>query len=192
MSDPKITVVIPTYNGAAYLREAIQSVLHQTRPAHELIVVDDGSSDNSAEIAVELVSPEHVIKQANQGAAVAINTGIAHSSGDLIALLDHDDLWAPDKLERQCQTLEREREYEAVFGLVQQFISPDASDETRATVHCPDMPQPGLSASALLVRRSALERIGPFRGIGSAAFPEWFALAQLVGLRYAVPDYLVA
>jgi glycosyltransferase involved in cell wall biosynthesis len=97
----KISVVIPLYNGAAYIKEAVLSVLSQTLSCHELIVVDDGSTDNGAEI-VRALSETHAVKllsKANGGQSSARNFGVAHAEGDLIALLDQDDVWYANHLQ---------------------------------------------------------------------------------------------
>ena len=93
-----VTVIIPCYNGAAYLREAIDSALDQTHPPLEVIVIDDGSTDDSAAIAESYGPPVCVIRQENQGESVARNRGIDEAKGDWVAFLDADDLWKPTKL----------------------------------------------------------------------------------------------
>ncbi|MGB9688905.1 glycosyltransferase family 2 protein [Thermogutta sp.] len=98
---PRISVVIPVYNGAKYLREALASVKDQTLPPYEIIVVDDGSTDGSADIAKSFDDDIIVLTQANRGESAARNVGMDAASGDWIALLDADDVWHPEKLERQ-------------------------------------------------------------------------------------------
>lgn len=100
MPDPAISVVIPCYNAASFLGETLRSVLAQTQPPREVIVVDDGSTDDSARIAESFGPPVRVLRQANGGAAVARNTGVTAATGDWIAFLDADDLWHPQRLER--------------------------------------------------------------------------------------------
>lgn len=100
-----MSVVIPCYNGAAYLRETLASVLAQTYQPIEVLVIDDGSTDNSAAIANEFGPPVRVIQQPNQGGSVARNRGIDEAQGDWIAFLDADDLWLPEKLERQVRLI---------------------------------------------------------------------------------------
>jgi glycosyltransferase involved in cell wall biosynthesis len=97
----KISVVIAAYNASATLGRAIQSVLAQTRPADEIIVVDDGSTDGTAEVAGQFGSSVKVISQTNGGVSVARNSGIQNASGDWIAFLDADDEWLKDKLQLQ-------------------------------------------------------------------------------------------
>ena len=101
---PLVSVVIPTYDGAYYLGETIGSVLAQTYPHLEVLVVDDGSTDGTpnAAVAGHDADPRvRYLRQANAGTAAARNLGVAHARGEFIALLDHDDLWEPHKLERQ-------------------------------------------------------------------------------------------
>lgn len=100
---PHISVVIPSYNYARYVTEAVESALKQTLPPLEVIVVDDGSMDNTQEVMKTYAGNPHVryIRQENRGLSGARNTGIRHASGCYIALLDADDRWKPDKLERQ-------------------------------------------------------------------------------------------
>lgn len=102
MSDKSsVSVIIPCYNGAPYLRETLESALAQTHTPLEVIVVDDGSTDDSAAIAESFGPPVRVIRQENQGESVARNRGIDEARGEWIALLDADDLWKPRKLELQ-------------------------------------------------------------------------------------------
>lgn len=107
MSAPRFSVVIPVYNGAAFVSRAIESVLAQTWPAHEIIVVDDGSTDATCAVAAELVAnhPEQVryLHQANAGVSAARNTGAQAASGDWLAFLDADDWFYPDRLEAHAR-----------------------------------------------------------------------------------------
>jgi glycosyltransferase involved in cell wall biosynthesis len=104
-SSPSISVVIPCYNAAPFLRPAIESILGQTRPATEVIVIDDGSTDDSARIASSFGPAVRVIRQENQGESAARNRGIEAATGDWVAFLDADDLWLPTKLERQAELI---------------------------------------------------------------------------------------
>jgi len=101
-----VSVVIPCYNGSMYLRETLKSALSQTLSPLEVIVVDDGSTDDSATIAESFGSPVRVIRQKNQGESVARNRGIDEAKGEWIAFLDADDLWKPEKLEKQFEVVE--------------------------------------------------------------------------------------
>lgn len=106
-SRPTVSVVITTYNYADFIVTAVESVLAQTRPADEIIVVDDGSTDTTPELVAPYVERNVVtyIQQANQGPSVARNRGIQASTGDVLGFLDADDTWLPDKLQRQLEWL---------------------------------------------------------------------------------------
>lgn len=104
---PTVSVVIPTYNRAHFIGEAIASVRAQTYPCSEIIVVDDGSTDHTATVVAALGPGIRYLQQPNAGPAAARNHGIANACGDLIAFLDTDDRWRPQKLERQVALLER-------------------------------------------------------------------------------------
>lgn len=103
---PTVSVIIPCYNGAVYLRETLQSAANQTQPPLEVIVVDDGSTDDSAAIAESFGPPVRVLRQANQGESVARNAGIAAAQGEYLLFLDADDLLEPDALERLAQAVD--------------------------------------------------------------------------------------
>ena len=123
---PLVSVVIPAYNRAAYLAQAIDSVLAQTYTPLEIIVVDDGSTDDTAQLAASYLPRIQLIRQANAGAAAARNSGIAQSHGELIALLDSDDRWLPDKLARQVPLFADQR-VGLVHGGIRSFRDSDGS-----------------------------------------------------------------
>ncbi len=114
---PKVSVVIPTYNRGHTVCEAIESVLAQTFGDFEVIVVDDGSADDSAEkIAAIRDSRVRYIRQSNAGVSAARNRGVAEARGEIISFLDSDDLWKPEKLTHEVRFLEEHPEVPAVFG----------------------------------------------------------------------------
>jgi glycosyltransferase involved in cell wall biosynthesis len=124
---PRISVIIPTYNCAAYLQQAVRSVLEQTYAAHEVIVVDDGSTDDTAAVIHPFGRGIRYVRTANGGAAAARNTGLELVSGDCVAFLDADDGWYPRKLEAQAMVLRTQPEVQAVccdFGLVSERGEP--------------------------------------------------------------------
>lgn len=99
-----VSIITPCYNGAKYIGETIDSVISQTYPDWEMIIVDDGSKDNSAQIVREYAEKDSritLVQQENAGSAAARNNGIRRAEGQYIALLDADDLWHPDFLEKQ-------------------------------------------------------------------------------------------
>jgi glycosyltransferase involved in cell wall biosynthesis len=117
---PKVSVIIPVYNAEKFLSETIESVIAQTYPDWEIIAVDDGSTDRSLEILRKyeqrLPSKIHVITQRNSGVSIARNNAIAIAKGEYIAFLDHDDLWLPEKLEKQVELLDSNKELGLVYS----------------------------------------------------------------------------
>ncbi|NDV91402.1 glycosyltransferase [Alteromonas sp. 345S023] len=101
-----VSVIIPCFNSQATIGDAIQSVINQTFPVHEIIVVDDGSTDNSANFVSERFPMVTLIKQANMGVSKARNVGIQRATGMWVAFLDADDVWLPEKLSHQFEKLE--------------------------------------------------------------------------------------
>lgn len=193
MSSFAISAIIPVHNGERYLAEAIRSVLAQTLPPDEIIVVDDGSTDASGEIARDFGPPVRVLTQANLGPAAARNLGVQHATGELLAFLDADDLWLPDKLARQAQVLWGDSACEAVFGRVENFISPEmCKAECCALAHAAR--QSGhIHIGALLIRRAAFLRVGWFdAGLRHGDFIDWWARASQIPLVYtALPDLVL-
>jgi len=103
---PKVSVIIPAYNAAPYIRATIDSVLNSTFKDFEVIVVDDGSTDETYKLLQNISHKVKVIRQENQGLSGARNTGIKNSTGEYIALLDSDDIWHQDKLKSQVEVLD--------------------------------------------------------------------------------------
>ncbi len=116
---PKISVIIPAYNAMAYLPATMATVLNQTFADFEVIVVNDGSSDETGEWVSQISDPRvKLISQKNQGNVAARNLGIAHAQGEYIAFLDADDLWEPTKLEKQVRCFEENPEIGLVYTWV--------------------------------------------------------------------------
>ncbi|MFT5396005.1 MAG: glycosyltransferase involved in cell wall biosynthesis [Gammaproteobacteria bacterium] len=107
----KVAVIIPTYNRAALLERALSSVIAQSYPATEIIVIDDGSTDNTQQLIENNYPQTRYIHQANSGVSAARNTGINATTCDWVCLLDSDDSWQPDKLEKQCKALTKNPDY---------------------------------------------------------------------------------
>ena len=170
-----VSVVIPVFNGAPYIAEAIASVQAQTRGAAEIVVVDDGSTDGGGEIAQGLADVR-VARQSQAGQAAARNHGARLARGEWLAFLDADDLWAPRKLELQLAALARDPELAMVFGHAVQFRDGRApASEAALPAHLP---------GAMLLRRSMFARIGGYRGewkVGEVV--EWYARALDLGLK---------
>jgi glycosyltransferase involved in cell wall biosynthesis len=120
---PTISVIIPTYNRADLIGQALESALAQTYPADEIIVVDDGSTDDTEQVVAQYAGRVRYMRQVNAGPSAARNRGIQASSGDFIALLDSDDLWVKDRLERQLSALTLHPDLDFIFGLEAKFNS---------------------------------------------------------------------
>ncbi len=113
---PAVSVIIPTYNSAHFVVEAVESVLAQTWQDLEIVVIDDGSTDETAAVMTRFGPPVRYIQQRNGGVAVARNKGIRESSGKYIAFLDADDTWLPEKLEKQIELLEKDQDARACYS----------------------------------------------------------------------------
>jgi glycosyltransferase involved in cell wall biosynthesis len=166
---PKVSVIIPTYNHACYLPEAIESVLDQTYRDFEVIVVDDGSSDNTQEVVTRFGVQVIYIRQENRGLPAARNTGIRASAGEYVAFLDADDWFLPHKLQKQAAYLDGHPS----IGLVASgWIETDVYGRTLRTVKPWLSNRPFLLAECVLgvplvvhcvlVRRAWLETVGLF------------------------------
>lgn len=106
-----ISVIIPTYNRSDLIARSLDSVMAQTCPPHEVIVIDDGSTDNTSELVAERYPDVLMLEQGNKGVSAARNAGINVAKGDWICLLDSDDSWHPEKLEKQIKALNNQPEY---------------------------------------------------------------------------------
>lgn len=190
MHRPTISVIIPVYNGERYLSEAIESILAQTYRPIEVIVVDDGSTDSSAQIVKRFGKSLQYFFQTNSGTGAARNRGINSAAGNFFAFLDQDDLWVEDKLDRQMSVFTATPEAEIVFGHVRQFHSTELKEHIKQKIYCPAGLMPGYSPSAMLIERSSFFRVGLFETrwkIGEWA--NWYVRAVELGLKkIMLPD----
>ena len=184
----EVSVAIAAWNAERYLPEALASVLAQTSPAFEVVVVDDGSTDGTAAIAE--AHGATVVRCEHRGIGPSRNTGIQASHGDVIAFLDADDLWLPTKLERQVAALEADPDLGAVSCLVDEFL--DRSVDTTTPVRQPKLGVAASLCSGAMVRRSVVDQIGPFDEDTTVAdWVEWWARLRRLGVReHAVPEVL--
>ena len=180
---PLVSVIIPAYNREKYIVEAIDSVLAQEYAPIELIVVDDGSTDRTAEIVQNYGDQLVYLCQQNQGAAAARNSGIAYAHGEFLAFLDSDDIWAEGKLSWQMALLQQNPHLDAVYGQAEQFFSPDADEVFKARTKIPRKIIPSYISCAMLIRRKSFDLVGLF-DTQFAASPDidWYARAQEAGL----------
>jgi len=148
-----ISVIIPTYNGSKFIKETIESVLSQTILPKEIIVVDDGSTDDTKNILKTYHNHVRYIYQKNAGSAAATNTGIKASSGDFLAFLDHDDIWHPKKMELQLALLLNNKHLKAAFCLFDIF-----SKENSIVIN--NSSNKGFLRSCLFIEKEFLAKIG--------------------------------
>jgi glycosyltransferase involved in cell wall biosynthesis len=179
--------MIGAYNAAPYLGEAIESALSQDYEPIELIVVDDGSTDETADVARSFAQAK-VIQQENGGNGSARNLAVENASGELYAFLDADDRFTPGKLSRQKAALDADPDLDMVFGHVREFFSPELDEETRASLRPPAPgPMPWTAPNLMLIRRGSFERVGPFStAVRVGVTVDWFARAQEAGLRHTI------
>jgi glycosyltransferase involved in cell wall biosynthesis len=188
---PLVSVMIGVYNGAPYLGEAIDSVLAQTYDRVQLIVVDDGSTDGSGQIAEAYGPRLRCIRQERGGMAAARNRAVEAAEGEFFAFLDADDRFPADKIERQLETFEKDPELDVVYGHVTEFLSPDLDQEARALLRAPNHDVPWPTPNLMLVRRDAFFRVGLFStGLRVGIGVDWHARANELGLKSAVPPFI--
>jgi len=166
---PKVSVIIPVFNGENYLREAIDSVLAQTYKNFELLVVDDGSNDGTWDMIQSYGSRLYGIRKKNGGVASALNCGIQQASGDYIAWLSHDDLFLPDKLERQVEFLIQFPQFIACYT---DYYIIDENGNVIQEIETPWFPRQEairalfarsyINGSTMVIERSCFETVGLF------------------------------
>ncbi|RNE90207.1 glycosyltransferase family A protein [Marichromatium sp. AB31] len=168
---PRVSAVIPAYDAAAHIVGAVESVLAQTLAGVEVVVVDDGSRDATAELLAGFCERIRVIRQPNGGLSNARNRGIAEARGTFVAFLDADDRWHPDKLARQLARLEsdpalgfcstRTRVEDPAGRLLNHWDCPDDAGTLLETLFLRNGAVPG-SGSGVMVRRDLFARVGGF------------------------------
>jgi len=167
----KVAIIIPTYNAANFIEKAIDSVFAQSYSDYEIIVVDDGSTDNTKEILEKYGNRITYILQSNQGVAIARNTGIRNSESEYIAFLDSDDQWLPEKLERQMEILENNIDTSMVHtndirisekGKALYIDSPKIKYLSGKISKYLLLRKASIKTSTVLLRRECLDKVGLF------------------------------
>lgn len=183
---------MPVYNGAAFLPEALESVVAQNYHPHEVIVVDDGSTDGSGEAATEFAKDHpdiKVLSRPHRGVAAARNAGIEAASGELIAFLDADDIWESGKLEAQAEILTARPEVDGLFGYMRNFIQSGIERPSWLRADQVENDVRGHSLCTLLVRREVFDQVGLFDpGIQSGEDGDWFFRARDSGIRFEMME----
>lgn len=198
-----VSVIIPCYNRRAFLGAALESVLQQTEPVGEVLVVDDGSSDGSAELADEFSrrtgGQVRVIRQANGGVSKARNRGLDEARGQYLAFLDADDLWHPDKTRQQLALLEEKPGTVGVYCPVQNFRSTPGDLAEQRSAYMVDDPFPNhilltmcIQASTAILKREMVKDLRFDESTGHAEDTMYFADCRLRGRWRATGEALVA
>jgi glycosyltransferase involved in cell wall biosynthesis len=166
---PKVSVVIPAYNAIKYLPETVERVLKQTFTDFEVLIINDGSSDNIVAWTSGILDPRvKLISQQNQGVSVARNTGIAQAQGEYIAFLDADDLWEPTKLEKQVHCLEHNQSIGLVhtwMAVIDQQSKPTGrvmTSNAEGEVWKQLVEKNTVACSSVMLRRCCFETVGVF------------------------------
>jgi glycosyltransferase involved in cell wall biosynthesis len=191
---PLISCIVPVYNGEQYLREALESVFSQSCRPREIIVVDDGSTDQTGKIIAGYGDKVCHLAQPNSGPASARNLGLRRAGGEFIAFLDVDDLWHSDKLKLQLNRFKARPELDICVSHIKNFwISELKEEEIEFRGHRLSKPLPGYVLQTMLARKRIFGSIGTF----DESFPlgsdtEWFLRAAEQGaLMDMLPDVLV-
>ncbi len=191
---PRISCIIPVFNCEAYIERALDSVLGQTTPVDEIIVVDDGSTDDTPQILHRYADSASVIRQSNAGPAAARNRGIEASSGDLLCFQDADDEWLPGKIARQISHLAENTQADACITHIRNIWDESQEAERESLKdHRSAQDPPGYVFQTLLAHRHAFERAGLLdESLRTAEDVEWYARARDAGLNIeVVPEVLV-
>ncbi len=177
-----VSVVIPAFNAARYIGEAIESVLANDCAPLQVIVVDDGSTDETASVVKAFGAKVEYLYQPNGGISSALNYGLSRAQGEWLSFNAADDRWAQGRLERQLAAFAATAS-DLVFGHVQNYFSPELTEEVKRRYHCPPDPLPGYSLAAMLTKRTTFERVGGFDArYKLGEFVDWYARAREIGL----------
>ncbi len=192
MSQPIVSVILPIYNGAAFVTEAVESVLTQDFVDFEVIAVDDGSRDGSAELLARHPAIT-VLRQENRGVAAARNAGVALGRGAFFAFIDQDDLWSSAKLRLQLALLTARPEVGVAACQEEFIIAPDADRPSWLRPEMASAPHPSFVPSTWLIRRAILAAIGPFtESFRCGSDTDWLCRARDAGVVIAgCPEVLL-
>ena len=189
-----ITCIVPVFNGERYVKEALDSIREQTYRAVEIVVVDDGSTDGSAAVVGSYGEQIRYVWQSNAGPGAARNLGLTKVQGEFVAFLDADDLWHPEKLDRQMDRFRAQPELEMCVTHIRNFWVPELQEEAeRFQNHRLTKALPGYLTQTLLARQTLFDKIGLFNpAFQHVHDSEWFVRAAEQGVvTELVPDVLV-
>lgn len=192
-SADSVSVIVPVYNGEKYLREALDSVLNQSMRPFEVLVIDDGSTDATADIVRQYGERICYISRSNGGAAAARNDGIKNAACNYIAFLDADDYWDKQKLALQLREIKKPGAANMIFAMSAQFYSPETGEDFRKQYQCPSHPTSGVNPGTLLMKREDFLKVGLFSTeYKTGEFIEWYQRAQEAGMTATfLPEVLM-
>jgi glycosyltransferase involved in cell wall biosynthesis len=184
-----VTCVVPVYNGSTYLGAAIDSVISQDHRPLEILVVDDGSVDDSATIAAAYGPPVRVIRQSNQGPGMARNTGVSEARGSFVCFLDADDLYRPGKVSLQLERFRARPDLEVSLCVAENFWE-EGMEAEEQLYRANGKLRMSHTFNVLLARRSVFDRVGPLDGslVGGEEQIDWFARLVDIGPVIEVLD----
>ena len=179
MTQPGVSVVMALMNGQPYLAEALESLVSQTMPPLEIVVVDGGSTDGSDDVARSF-EPVNLVRQESEGIAGAWNEGIAAARGELLTFLDSDDRLLPDAIAKGVALLEQRPEIEMSIGRVRYFLEPGFGHPPGFRPELLEGDHFGALPGGMITRRSVFERAGLFdQGYSIASDVEWLSLIHI-------------
>ena len=189
---PRVSCVMPVCNGERYLAAALDSIIAQSRPADEIIVVNDGSTDSTSTILHSYGASIRVVVQKYEGLSSALNTGIRNCSTKYITFCDSDDLLTHDAISVRLAVLENDASLDAVFGTCEQFVSPEVPPEIARRFRFVPQPETSLLAATMIARREAFDRFGLLDEAKRAGgFIDWMSRARSAGLHFTTVDSIV-
>jgi glycosyltransferase involved in cell wall biosynthesis len=184
---------VPAYNAARFVTDALDSISAQTHPPFEIIVVDDGSTDETCEVVRRYGSGVRLLEIAHAGYPGARDAALAAASGEFIAFLDADDRWVPGKTAQQLALLRSDPSIDLSVGHYLNFWDAEIEDEAAAYREHPlSRPVSGYIVPTLLARRETMLRFGSFASGADPSDTSWFTRAVAAGARvHTLPDVLL-
>lgn len=188
---PLVSVIMAVYNYGRYLREAIDSVLGQTYPTYELVIVNDGSTDETEEIALSYGSRIRYHLQKHQGLSAPKNQGVRLARGEYVTFLDADDIWPEKRLQMLMAPFLNDMEIEMAFGRLHNFLSPEVIGK-KEILESLSEPMNGICSGTMLIKKDSFLKVGYFKLEWTVTeFLDWYLHAKELNLKTAWVQELV-
>ena len=186
--DGVVSVLMSIYNRAEYVDEAVRSVFDDASATHQLVMVDDGSTDGADAIAVGYADRAVFVRQNHRGCAAAWNRALQHASGEYVTFCDSDDTWMPLHTGPLLAVLDARPDIDAVIGVTTEFVSPEL-DATSLATRAPYDATRGPVGGAMLFRRTVFDVVGPFdEDLLQGYWFDWYRRFVDAGIRTAEID----